>query len=392
MSDNFKESVEAFKQTFSEEGFSPAVSEDDVVAVNVPQVENQSQRDTTHLSPFDDHEERDEEVEPTPDFNDQPKRRRGNKNPYKQRINQLTARIGDAEQSAFFLAQQLAEKEAIIAQQNAALQEKEHILSREKEFKNAYYESDLDNRERSIKNELKRAKEEGDIEAEIELSSELADIKGKKNAFELWKSEEARKQQEMLTNEPYVPYEQTLTNPYAQPQYQEPVNEDFSEWLESNQWYAKNPSLKEEADMIAQELAKRMSFNNMEDKIGTYEFFDSVVNIMRDRYSVSGGQDEESPQQMQPQQRPRTTQSSVAPVTRAGTSMADQYLARNQGRTSGRQVALSQEEYKLARNLQIPAGKGVYVSGDEAIKRYEKAKNYPASPHEGGTPYRLTIL
>lgn len=378
MSENFKESVEAFKQTFSEEGFSPVETEDDTGNPS-NQVEHSSES-STELSPFDSDEGSEEGEE-------QPRRRRGNKNPYKKRINQLTARAGDAEQNAFFLAQQLAERDAIIAQQNAALQEKDQILSQKTEFANAYFESDLDNQEHFVKRELKRAKEEGDIDSEVELSSKLADIKSKKTAFEQWKVLESRKQQEMMANEPYIPYEQTIAQPFMQPQYDEPVNEDFAEWVESNQWYSKNPSLKEEADMIAQEMAKHMSFNGMDNLIGTYEFFDSVANVMRDRYSS-----EEQKQKPQQQQRGRPMQSPVSPVTRSGTSMADQYLARNPNRVSNRQVSLSAEEYKLARNLQIPTTGGRYLSGDEALRHYEKAKNYPASPHEGGSPYRLTII
>lgn len=371
MSDNFKESVDAFTKTFTEEGFSPAQTPEEF-----------SGELSSEAVPSDELLESSESIDESGEAGK--RRQRRNKISYNKRINQLTARLGDSEQNTFFLAQQLAEKEAIIAQQNAALQEKESSLYREKENRNAYYESDLDTQERSIKNELKRAKEEGNIDAEVELSSQLADVKGKKNAFELWKSEESRKNQEKLLNEEYIPYEQTITQPFIQPRYEEPVNEDFAEWVETNQWYANNQSLKEEADIIANEMAKHMSFNGMDNLVGTYAFFDSVANVMRDRYSTSD--------QIEQPQRQRTMQNHVSPVTRSGTSMADQYIARNPGRGNVKQVSLSVDEYKIARNLQIPTGGGRYLSGDDAIRYYEKAKNYPASPHEGGSPYRLTII
>ena len=122
--------------------------------------------------------------------------------------------------------------------------------------------------------------------------------------------------------------------------------------------------------------------------IGTYEFFNTISNVMKDKYEAPL-----EPQQRQPQQQGYRMPSPVAPVTRSGTSMADQYVSRrpnSSGQT--RRVALSSDEYQLARNLQIPLGGGRYLNGDSALERYERAKNYPESPHGDGSPYRLTIL
>ena len=384
MAQDFVDSVDAFKQTFTspvEEGFSTPDHPDDL-----PPEDANMQKFKDGLQNFDEHDgSSDPQGQPKPE-----RKRRGNKTPFKQRIDQLVARAGDAEQQAFFLAQQNAEKESINAQLQSRLMDMEKELSKEKQVKNAYYESDLDTREVALKRELKRAKEDGNVDLEVELDSELAEIKAKKSTFELWKSEQANREKERLENEEYMPIEQTISQPYYAPQPQQPINEDFEEWVSHNSWYEKNPQLRNEAIKIAAEMENYLSFNGMDDMIGTYEFFDSISNIMRDKYAA--------PEDMHPQSRPQQQRESyrmpntVAPVTRLGTSMADQYVARNPNSHSNRRVALNSSEYRLARNLQIPVGGGRFISGDAALERYERAKNYPQSPNEGGSPYRLTIL
>jgi hypothetical protein len=69
--------------------------------------------------------------------------------------------------------------------------------------------------------------------------------------------------------------------------------------------------------------------------------------------------------------------------------MADQYVQNrfpSQGQNTVR--ALTKEEYAIARHLPIrQKGEGEV----DLVRRYAQAKNYPRSPLEGGSPWRLTI-
>lgn len=84
--------------------------------------------------------------------------------------------------------------------------------------------------------------------------------------------------------------------------------------------------------------------------------------------------------------RPQQSQHNVAPVTRRGGSMANDYLRNNQ--PQGRYQPLTKEEFSMARHL---PSKGRETEAD-LVRRYQQAKNYPKSPLPGGTKDRLTIL
>ncbi len=47
-------------------------------------------------------------------------------------------------------------------------------------------------------------------------------------------------------------------------------------------------------------------------------------------------------------------------------------------------MSLSEDEYKIARNLQIKLPNGKYASGDEAVRRYAEAKrgHNPSGSHK----------
>ena len=173
------------------------------------------------------------------------------------------------------------------------------------------------------------------------------------------------------------------------------MDEHTHEWLEENKWYQTNPKLRDHADTIANELANVLTFNNQSHMIGTPEFRQSITNLMRDEYGLKGSsygpeesyQDQDQDQD-QDQQHYHQSNPSVSPVTRKGTSMADQYMARNQN-ANGRFTPLTKAEYNIARHLPI---KGSNASEIDLARRYEKAKKYPSSPYPGGTPHRLTIL
>jgi hypothetical protein len=319
----------------------------------------------------------------------QTSRKKRSANSYKKRIYELTSEKGEAEQTNYFLAQQLAEKDSILANQQAKLQEFEQKLAQKDQYVNANYENNLLTKESSIKSELRKAKEDGDVDSEIELQDQLAEVKALKATHDLWKFQQAQQaelQQQQLENEPYVPYETPLVSQYA-PRSREPqIDEDTEEWLDENQWYQTNPTLKAQADTIANELANILTYNNQAHMIGTPHFRQSITNLMNDEYGLQQGpheQEETYHEEQYYQPKP-----AVAPVTRRGMSMADQYMNRNQN-ANGRFSTLSKEEYNIARHLPSTNKSSSQV---DLARRYEKAKRYPASPHPGGTPNRLTIL
>ena len=112
-----------------------------------------------------------------------------------------------------------------------------------------------------------------------------------------------------------------------------------------------------------------LRYNGKSEFIGTPAYFNSIDKLMSERYAVQD--DETKSREPQPS---KTSQSyNVAPVSRSGSSMADQYMKGNPNNTR-RHIQLSEDEYKIARNLQIKLPNGRYATGDEAVRRYAEAK------------------
>ena len=354
---------ETYKQSFTEDGFQPHEEGEEAVLAE------DGQEGSEHVE---------ETVEPAAP------RKKKNANPFNKRIDRLTAEKGEFEQHAHFLAQQLAERDAIIAAQREKEQDLLVELSHKSKYADTAFEQNLQNLESSLIDKIEQAELEGDIRKKTELSRDLAKVVAQQSTYELYKSQQQQQQKQQLYNEPYVPYETPVTPPLPQ---RAPVNDDFLEWKENNPWYGVDQNLTREADEISEDLAKRLRFNNQEHLIGTNDFRQSVTNIMRDRYGI-GASDPEPDEESTYTPTYQTRQPAVAPVSRRGTSMADQYV-NNRGNGPQRMSPLTKEEYNLARYL---PQKHKTESEADLIARYAKGKNYPKSPLPGGTPHRLTIL
>lgn len=316
----------------------------------------------------------------------QPPRKKKNANPFNKRIDRLTAEKGEFEQHAHFLAQQLAERDAVIAAQREKEQELLVELSHKSKYADSAFEHNLQNLENSLIDKIEQAELEGDIRKKTELGRDLAKVVAQQSTYELYKSQQQQQQQQALYNEPYIPYETPIITPL--PPRQAPVNEDFMEWRESNSWYGEDANLTREADEIAEDLARRLRFNNQAQLIGTNEFRQSISNIMHDRYGIGAVEPEAQEDSSSYAPTYQTRPPAVAPVQRRGTSMADQYVT-NRGNGNQRMSPLTKEEYNLARYL---PQKHKTESESDLIARYARGKNYPKSPLPGGTPHRLTIL
>lgn len=320
-------------------------------------------------------------------YNDPSTTKKKKKNPFQKRIDKLVYENGTQQQTNSFLAQQLAEKEAYIAQQQARLQEVESQLTQKDQYANEYFENSLQVQEHALKQKLREAKENGDVDLEIQAIDQLAEIKAARTTHEAWKIQEQARKQENLYNEPYEPYETHL-----QPQHypQQPVNHDYQEWENDNPW-VKNPGLHNEALALGQELSKIYAFNNQSHLIGTYDFYDQISQEMAKRYGVNSMQqsNQQQPEEYEQYEQPQPSRPTVAPVSRrtAVNSMAHGHAAQR-GPAQHLGAALNKDQYNIARHLDLRPGQ----TEADLVKRYRQAMNYPKSPLDGGTPYRLTIL
>lgn len=336
-----------------------------------------------------------------------PVRERKKKNTREKRIDQLTAINGSLQQQNFFLQASLAEKERIAAEAQARLQEAEYNAIQSKNLTNNLYDYSLNEREALVREKLLKAEEEGDIALKIQAIDELADIKSERKTNELYRyqqeQERLRQEQESLYQpvEVALPYQNSYVDPrqlQMQMEMEPQVSDDYADWLEENPWYEQNNELKKETNEYASALDKHLAIIGHADMIGTKPYLDMLSKEMKRRYL---NQQSETPTQAMPkqnflpqdqsQERPYKVNTPVAPVTRKGLNMADQYLANNPN-TAQKAHSLTPEELQVAKYLQIKSPTGKFTTGEAAIKAYQQAKNYPKSPLPGGTPYRLTIL
>ena len=356
----FQDKVQQYKQTIVDSGFqtddvggitdAPTISIEDPVEVEIPQEthENLDQIKTE-------------------------KTRRKKVDGLKRRIEQVTFEKNVREAQTRELLTKIQEQEQRLADQQALLEQNE-------QYKNAYYENNLQTRENAIVNELKVAKEEGDVDKEISLSKELAKVTADQSTYGLYKSQLKNQSNQPQYNSNYdntqnIYPEPTYGNNIQGPDsdYGEPINEAYDVWLERNSWADPesqnySPRLRNEANELANELDEMLRYNGNTNVIGTPAYFKSIENLMSQRYAVQN----EEPRQREPQ----SQSYNVAPVSRNGSSMADQYMMKNPNNTR-QHMSLSEDEYKIARNLQIKLPNGKMASSDEAVRLYADAKRNP---------------
>lgn len=361
----FKDKVDQYKQTIVDEGFKPdddfnsspitdepTISIRDEINDDVPQVQEHDQN-------FDQKQQKDKKTS------------RKTVEGLKKRIDQITFEKNvEAAQKKELLAKVQAQERWIAEQQS--------LLEQNEQHKNAYYENNLQTREKSIINELKVAKEDGDIDKEIALSKELAKVTADQSTYGYYKSQLRKQNSPDNYNENFYPQptygNDSHSQDYPNNNYEEPINEAYDSWLDRNSWADSesrdySPRLREEATILANDLDEMLRYNGKAQFIGTEDYFKSIDSLMSERYGVKGSNQEQEPE---PRQIDRQSYS-VAPVSRNGSSMADQYIRKNPNNTRNH-TSLTEEEYKIARNLQIKLPNGSYATGDEAVRRYAEAK------------------
>lgn len=309
-------------------------------------------------------------------------RKKERANPAEKRIKQVIFEKRAQEEENVLLRHQMAEKDAHMAEMQARIQQYDESLNAQRTMTDKAIEGRFLDSEESIRNALRQAKENGDIDRDVALTDQLAEIKAQKNAHELYRIQQANAYQQQIQNEPFIPYE---TN-QVQPTYNRPVNVDFQEWVQENPWYQQNPRLRNEADLIYNELASRLAYNNHSQMIGTTPLFDTVTNIMNERYGQAQPQ-QQAEHQYQQQQYQNPQQNYVGPVNQRPTQ-AQQYMSNNYVPNG---VPLTPDELMIARHLPRKANE----TEADSINRYRKEKAKPLALTSGsensaltGTPFR----
>ena len=312
------------------------------------------------------------------------KERDKSKHPYKERVARLANDNHIKDQINSSLQAQLAEKERLLSMREQEL--------RNKEINNQnLFENNLRSEENSIVQGLRSAKEDGDIDKEIELQRDLARVKSEQAAFDVLKIQQNYQSQYEQANDLDTTFYPSV-NPYSYDQYEEApeLSDEFVEFAERNPWVNPNaqefsPELSQEADTIAAEFNKRLKFNNQSHLIGTDEYYSAIENVMRDSYSLKS-------QNQHQQQQQRTYTPSVGGVSRQGASMADQYMSRTNSGSRSSAIPLTPQEYKIARNLQVPdpMSPGKYLSHDKVVGMYAEAKQF-YNKQPADSRYRITI-
>ena len=182
----------------------------------------------------------------------------------------------------------------------------------------------------TIKQIIKKAREEGDIDTETEAQERLAAL-----------AHEQRQLNEILANQGQVPPQQPIYNPPAQPQqiYQQPqfvqpaqpqVDPKAEKWAEDNPWFGQDYAMTYAAWGIDKQLREGEGFDGSSE-----EYYDELNRRIRAQF----------PQKFaaqQPRQQRQNVQS-VAPATRSS--------GVNSARRS---VRLSPSQVAIAKKLGVP--------------------------------------
>lgn len=398
----FSEKVSAIKESMKDHVFSPPTGDE---LANI--VGDSHQSDESSNNNFDDAsndndfgDNSNDNVQSSDNFIEEPHAPK-KKSSFRGRSdkNRLEARLEKAAYEKDLYLSQNRELMARVQEQERLLAENQYRAAQNEQQRDAYYEDNLGTKEQSILQALKVAKEEGDIDREVSLSHELSKIAAEKSTYDLYKNQISQQPQQQnnypVNNnryvEPYSPYQNQV----------EPQNEHLENWLENNPWAdpeSRNysPRLREEVQNIASELDDLLRYDGSAHVIGTPEYFSSLDNLMRERYSIDGakpvlGQTQPARRmEQQHQMKDHSSSRSVAPVNRNGSSMADQYMSNNRNNTR-QSIRLTQEEYNIARNLQIRLPNGNTATPEEAIRRYAENKRLENDGRDDRHPHRIII-
>jgi hypothetical protein len=146
-----------------------------------------------------------------------------------------------AEEEKNLLASKLSEMEQIIAQQNELLNKKNSLVE-------SYYNSEVSTKEALLKEGIKQARLDFDLDAETELMNELINLKAEKTSYDLLKNNQAPNNYQKNDDEYDIVYPQNLypDNFSDDDDYDDENDENskkIKDWLSKNQWVNNNEKL-----------------------------------------------------------------------------------------------------------------------------------------------------
>ena len=292
----------------------------------------------------------------------------------KKKENSLKKQLQQLRYDNYIKEQKARELEERVRLQEQILSQKQNQVEQYENQSNAYYENNLQTRESSILNELRQAKEEGDLDKEILLSKALAQVTAEQSTYGLYKTQRRQEpsfdEEESSDSSLYQPHYQQGGPPVVFDDYESDDESPLSQWLDQNPWADPDSNqfsqrLRQEVNEFAKELEEHLKYNGQGNLIGTSSYFSALDDIMKDKYGANSSSKSKGENE--------SFSNPVSPVSRSGSSLADQYVSQNQGHSRNR-ISLSDDEMKIARSLKIKLPNGRYMSEAEAINEYAKNK------------------
>jgi hypothetical protein len=248
-----------------------------------------------------------------------------------------------------------------IAAEASKLKEENELLKR---FNQTSHDASQVHYENSLKLKLEQAKEakkralelndlDGIIEADHELYSAIADIKGLDN----WKAQEMARQQFYQQYPEQNPHTQYEDQYYDEPEQE--VNEAAQRWKVQNPWFDPNsshydPDKAEEVLAYAQAYDASLARRGKHDEYFSKNYFDRINNFAReyDREQSNAREDR------------RSNLLSASPVKRAS----------NPSNSSSNRITLTEDDKFLARNLGIKEEDYIKFKREDQRQQSEKRK------------------
>jgi hypothetical protein len=178
----------------------------------------------------------------------------------------------------------------------------------------------------ALKQIIRKAREEGDIDTETEANQRLTDLIYDQRQV----SEEDQRRVAYVKQQAEVPVQQPQ---YQQPQYQQPapVDPKLEDWMERNPWYGQDTVMTNTAWGVHKQLVINEGFDGSSE-----EYYDELDKRMRNTF----------PRKFSQAQNNSTTRNvqSVAPATRSS----------GVNSSARRTVRLSPSQVAMAKKLGVP--------------------------------------
>lgn len=239
----------------------------------------------------------------------------------KKRIDKLTARLRET---------QRREEAAIAYARNvqAEAQQLQQRMMRTDEERLHEAKGRIETQVVALKQIIRKAREEGDIDTETEASQRLADLTyEQRQVAEENQRREAyvRQQAAAPQQQQYAPQAQAPVQQYQQPA---PVDPKLEDWMEKNPWYGQDTVMTNTAWGIHKQLVLNEGFDGSSD-----EYYDELDKRMRGTF----------PKKFSPQAPNNSTTRNVQPVAPATRSSGVNSSARRTVRLSPSQVAMAKK-------------------------------------------------